>query len=142
MSDTIQRRRRSVLRFHLSTSSNAPAHDSLSQSLGTASPTEAPRKFSLLLNLQLEVDEQPEVYPELPLITAPTASHFSPEEVEDEGLCSPHISFLGFREEDVRYEDSDVEDSGIAPLQSPPVISLANEQSLKSVQLHALHSSE
>ena len=32
------------------------------------------------------------------------------EEVEDEGLCSPYISFLAVKEEDGRDEDSDVED--------------------------------
>lgn len=131
-----------MLRFHLSTSSSAPASDSLRPSFATAYPTDAPSTFSLLFDLQLEVDEQPEVYPVQPLMTALPVAHFSPEEVEDEGLCSPHISFLSVREEDVKDEDSDEEDSGKAPSQGPPVISLASERSPKSVQLHALHSSK
>lgn len=87
------------------------------------------------------MDEQkPELCPGLPRLTAPSGAQLGPEEVEDEGLCSPHISFLGVREEDERDEDSDAEDSGIA--HGPPGISFASEQSLKSVELHTLHSTE
>ncbi|XP_076124545.1 uncharacterized protein LOC143104378 isoform X2 [Alosa pseudoharengus] len=142
---TIQRKRHSMLRFHLSTTSSASNLDPLGPSSDTPCPPEPPRAFSLLINLQLEVDEQPEFYPVLPQLPAPLEVQLSPEEVEDEGLCSPHISFLGVREEDVRDEDSDVEDSGtsgIAPLHSPPIMTFASKQSPNSIQLHALNITE
>lgn len=100
-----------MLRFHLSTTSSSSTSDSVDAASYAPSPPEPSRAVSFLFNLQLEVKEQPDldIYPAPPLLPAPPELS-SEEEVEDEGLCSPYISFLAVKEEDGRDEDSDVED--------------------------------
>lgn len=117
---TVLRECHSVLRFQFSTATGTPDPDPPNPAQPAhyhhhPHPEPHTRPFSLLLNLQLEVKEQPdrESYPAPPSLPAPLLEGVilsaGEEEEEDEGLCSPHISYLGVREEDARDDDSDVE---------------------------------
>ncbi|XP_055773917.1 uncharacterized protein LOC129851423 isoform X1 [Salvelinus fontinalis] len=116
-----QQRRRSVLRFQLSTTSTHYTTESPN------TPTEShpdPLGFSLLFNLELAMDNQPNQPNNQSLLHH--SERLLPLEygpcIKKEALASPHISYMGVEEEEERMsQGGDEVEEGLALLPSLPV---------------------
>ncbi|XP_024239232.1 uncharacterized protein LOC112221289 [Oncorhynchus tshawytscha] len=116
-----QQRRRSVLRFQLSTTSTHYTTETPN------TPTEShldPLGFSLLFNLELAMDNQPNQPNHQPLLHE--SERLLPLEygpcIKEEALASPHISYMGVEEEEERMsQGGDGVEEGLALLRRLPV---------------------
>ncbi|XP_041743510.2 uncharacterized protein LOC121574907 isoform X2 [Coregonus clupeaformis] len=117
-----QQRRRSVLRFQLSTTSTHYTTETPN------TPTEShpdPLGFSLLFNLELAMDNQPNQPNNQSLLHHSERLlplEYGPCINEEETLASPHISYIGVEEEEERMsQGGDEVEEGLALLHSLPM---------------------